>query len=72
MNLTGSADQIEQVAHNYRVFYKQVVDESYTYYLMDHSSFTYLMGPEGEFVAMFQYGTPPEEMAEAIRQAMGT
>ena len=72
VGLTGSADQIEEVAKNYRVFYKQVVDESYTYYLMDHSSFTYLMGPDGEFVAMFRYGTPPEEMAEAIRQAMGT
>ncbi len=43
---------------------------NYTYYLMDHTSFVYLLAPSGEIAAMFRYGTPPEDMATAIRQHM--
>ncbi len=67
VGLTGSADAIQQVAQSYRVFYRKVEDPEYTYYLMDHTSFVYLMGRDGEFLSMFAYGTAPEEMAEAIR-----
>ncbi|MFQ5970836.1 MAG: SCO family protein [Alphaproteobacteria bacterium] len=70
IGLTGSRDQVDEVARNYRVFYRKVKDPDYTYYLMDHTSFTYLMGPDGELVRMFAYGTPPEKIAGAIRDAL--
>ena len=68
VGLTGETAEIERVAKAYRVFYRKVEDPEYTYYLMDHTSFVYLMGRDGEFLSMFAYGTEPEEMAKAIRR----
>ena len=70
VGLTGTQRQIEQVAKDFRVFYRQVDDPNYSYYLMDHSSFTYLMNPDGEFVTMFRYGTDPAQIAETIRRLL--
>jgi len=38
--------------------------------LMDHTSFVYLLDPEGKVASLFRYGTSPEEMAKLIRQQM--
>ena len=66
IGLTGTPEQIEQAANLYRVFYNKVDDPQATEYLMDHSSFVYLMGRDGEFLRMFKSGTNPSLMAEAI------
>lgn len=68
IGLTGSEDEIRDVATRYRVFYRRYDDPEYTYYLMDHTSFVYLLDPDGNVASMFRYGTPPEEMAATIRQ----
>jgi protein SCO1/2 len=70
IGLTGTAEQIKQVADAYRIFYRRIEDPNYTYYLMDHTSFVYLLDPQGKVAALFRYGTPPEEMATIIRQHM--
>lgn len=70
VGLTGTAEAIKQVADSYRIFYRRVEEPEYSYYLMDHTSFTYLLDPEGNVVSLFRYGTPPEEMASIIRQHM--
>ncbi len=70
IGLTGTAEQIKQVADAYRIFYRRIDDPKYTYYLMDHTSFVYLLDPEGNVVSLFRYGTSPEEMAAIIRQHM--
>ena len=35
-----------------------------------NTSFIYLLAPSGEIIAMFRYGTPPEEITTAIRHHM--
>ena len=70
VGLTGSEEQIAEVARAYRVFYAKVDTGDPDYYLMDHSSFTYLMAPDGSNVAVFPYDTPPDEMAGAISAAL--
>ncbi|MGB0570848.1 MAG: SCO family protein [Alphaproteobacteria bacterium] len=70
IGLTGTDAEIKDVAEKYRVFYRRFEDPSFTYYLMDHTSFVYLVDPKGAVASMFRYGTPPEEMAGAIRQHM--
>jgi protein SCO1/2 len=70
IGLTGTTEQIDQVAKAYRIFFRRVEDPNYTYYLMDHTSFVYLLNPEGEVASLFRYGTPPEEMAKLIRQQL--
>lgn len=68
IGLSGTTEQIKQVAAAYRVFYRRAEDPNYTYYLMDHTSFVYLLDPEGKVVSLFRYGTSPDEMAAIIRQ----
>jgi len=70
VGLTGSRAQIDQAARGYKAFYKKVEDDGSADYLMDHSSFTYLIGPDGAFVTAFAYGTPPEDIAASIRTHM--
>lgn len=67
VGLTGSESDLREMAKAYRVYYAEAKDESSTAgYSMDHSSVTYLMGPKGEFLAHFSFGTSPEDMAEGI------
>lgn len=70
IGLTGSDAQIAAVARAYRVYYAKVRPPDSATYLMDHSTFLYLIGPEGGFRALFRPGTPPEEISRAIQAAL--
>lgn len=63
--LTGSADQVAAASRAYKTFYAkhETGDE---YYLMDHSTFTYLMLPESGFVDFFRREITSEAMAESV------
>ena len=66
--LTGTPEQIAAVARAYRVYYSKVPNkENDGYYTMDHSSFVYLMSPDGRFLEAFAHGTTPDKMAQGIR-----
>ena len=69
--LTGSPDQVKQAAQAYRVYYAKAETDAAYDYLMDHSSFTYLMAPDGSFVTHFVYDTSSEEMAARLREIVG-
>ena len=52
IGLTGTPDQIGQVAKEYRVVYEpQNTGLRPNDYTIDHSSVLYLMGPDGRFIA---------------------
>lgn len=68
VGLTGTEEQIAAVAKAYRVYYakaKPSQDDPLDY-LMDHSSITYLIGPDGSFLEHFSHGTEPEKIAERL------
>ncbi|KAA5614616.1 SCO family protein [Rhodovastum atsumiense] len=67
IGLTGTPAQIAAAAKAYRVYYAKATPKDSTTYLMDHSSFIYLMGPDGTLRALFRMGTKPQELAEALR-----
>ncbi|HYH40304.1 MAG TPA: SCO family protein [Azospirillum sp.] len=71
VGLTGTPDEIRAVAKEYRVYAAKAPGSSGEAYLMDHSSFVYLMGPDGKFVAVFPGGTGPDKMAADIRKRIG-
>ena len=50
--LTGSDAQIAQVAKSFAVYYKKGETTGSGGYLMDHSRAAYLMGPEGQPIAL--------------------
>jgi len=67
VGLTGTEAQIAAIARAYRVYYAKADAKDRSSYLMDHSSFIYLMGPDGGFRALFRQGMAPKELADAIR-----
>jgi cytochrome oxidase Cu insertion factor (SCO1/SenC/PrrC family) len=71
IGLTGTPEEIAAVARAYHVWYEKVEDEEGSAdYVMDHTSITYLMGPDGKFIQHFSFGTSAEDMAEALRAAV--
>ncbi|GGB18027.1 SCO family protein [Allosediminivita pacifica] len=61
--LTGSEEQVNAASQAYRAYHsKQPGDDEY--YLVDHSTFTYLVTPEDGFVEYFRRDLSPEELAE--------
>ena len=62
--LTGSAEQIKAAADAYRVYYARGTDDD-EFYLMDHTTFTYLMMPGNELAAFFRRDDSAEAIAEA-------
>jgi protein SCO1/2 len=67
VGLTGTPEQIAAAARAYRVFYSKVQRPEMTEYLVDHSSFIYLVGPDGRVRSLFRPQTSPEAMAQTIR-----
>ncbi|MGL5784499.1 MAG: SCO family protein [Alphaproteobacteria bacterium] len=65
--LTGSKQAVQQAIQAYRVYAQPVKPEGTTEYLIDHSSFIYLMDPEGKYVLHFPHGTDPEKMVERLK-----
>lgn len=68
--LTGSQQQVAEAAKAFRVFYRKVDDDSATDYLMDHSSFIFLMGPDGRYLTHGTHQQSPDELARLIEQAI--
>jgi cytochrome oxidase Cu insertion factor (SCO1/SenC/PrrC family) len=65
--LTGSKQQVQQAIQAYRVYAQPVKPEGATDYVIDHSSFIYLMDPEGRYVSHFSHETPAEHMVERLK-----
>jgi protein SCO1/2 len=72
VGLTGTEEQIKKAAETFRVFYAKAESDSADdqYYLMDHSTFIYLMDRNGEYVRHFPYGTNADDLAAAISEAV--
>jgi protein SCO1/2 len=70
VGLTGSPEQVADVARKYRVYFAKAENRDMTTYLMDHSSFIYLVGPDGRVRELFRPGTAPETIAAALRRSL--
>ena len=65
--LTGSVEQVSQMADAYRVWFKKMDDEESTAgYTMEHTNIVYLMGPDGKYRDHFTFNVKADEMAERI------
>lgn len=72
LGLTGSPELIKRAAQHFRVRYEKVVvkGQAPEHYAVDHSAGMYLLGPEGQYIRKFSFGTPPVEIAREIRNYM--
>ncbi|WP_138935798.1 SCO family protein [Roseovarius arcticus] len=68
LGLTGSPEQVKAASKAYRTFYKAHEPEEgeEDYYLVDHSTFTYLTLPGRGFVEFFRRDLTGEQMAEKV------
>jgi len=51
---TGTPEQVAKIANEYRVYYKKIPTDD-SGYVMDHSTFIYLMSADGKFVGIIAY-----------------
>lgn len=65
IGLTGSPEQVKAASRAYKTYYKAQPAED-EYYLVDHSTFTYLVLPEYGFVEFFRRDETPEQMADRV------
>jgi protein SCO1/2 len=65
IGLTGSEAQVKAAAQAYKAYYrKQATDDEF--YLVDHSTFTYLMLPGAGFVDFFRREDTADQMADRV------
>jgi len=70
LGLTGTPEAIAAIAQQYGASYRKQDTGSAGGYVVDHSSSTYVIDPNGKLVATLPHGTPPAEVVKAIRAAM--
>lgn len=63
IGLTGSDEQVKAASQAYRTYFKAHKDQG-EFYLVDHSTYTYLVLPGQGFVQFFSHDTTAEDMAE--------
>ncbi len=69
--LTGTPEEIKAAADAYKVFYQRVeMPESAVGYLMNHTSYFYLMMPQKGLVALFRRDVTPESLAADIARVL--
>jgi protein SCO1/2 len=65
IGLTGSAEQVRAASQVYRTFYRKQEGDP-DFYLVDHSTFTYLTLPGIGFVDFFRRDDTADQMAERV------
>ena len=64
---TGTPEQLADIARRYGVSYMKQKPINGRPYTVDHSSFTYLIGPDGKLAVTLPHGSSPEDLVAAIR-----
>lgn len=71
IGLTGTTEQIAEVATAYGVIYRRAEDtESAMGYTIDHSAYTYLIDADGKLAQRLDHATPAERIVATLRAAL--
>ncbi len=68
VGLTGTTAQIAAAAKTYDVHAETVGRENDSEYFISHTAMTYLVGPDGAGLEMFDHGATAEEIAAGVRK----
>ena len=64
--LTGTPEQIADIAHKYAVYYKKAGEGDA--YLVDHTSAIFLMDAQGKYAAVFTHNSSVDDIARCLRR----
>lgn len=68
VGLTGSADATRATAASFKIVYqKEPQGDTYS---MGHSAALYLIGPDGEWLRQFDYGTPAADITADLKSRL--
>jgi cytochrome oxidase Cu insertion factor (SCO1/SenC/PrrC family) len=72
IGLTGTTELVRAAADHYNVRFRKYAEPGAAaqVYSVDHTTGTFLVGPDGDFIAKFSDLLPPEELARRIRGLM--
>lgn len=65
--LTGTLEDIEDLASDYSVFMEHVETEGTEYYLVNHTTLTFVINQEGQLVEAFPYATPADDIVADLQ-----
>jgi protein SCO1/2 len=68
IGLTGTPAQVKQAADAFKVFYEKQEPNAEGAYMVNHSTVTYLFGPEGEPLALLPTDQGPEAIAAELEK----
>jgi protein SCO1/2 len=66
LGVTGTPEQIAQVAALYGIYYESHEGTAATGYLVDHTATVMVIDQEGHLKLVFPFGTPAEDIAEDL------
>jgi protein SCO1/2 len=70
IGLTGTPEEIKKVIDLWRVYAVRVEDPDLSDYTMDHSTYTYLMDPDGTLVEIFRMKDSPQRMINTLNMRL--
>ena len=68
LGLTGNKDTIKDITNRYGVAYRIIKQNSAADYVVDHSSETYVVAPDGKLVEKLPHAALPDEILTAVRK----
>ena len=71
IGLTGTQVQVDEALKAYKVYARKVQDPNVSDYTMDHSTYLYLIGPNGKIDQFFGPDAKASEIADKIRTRIG-
>ena len=70
VGLRGSADEIRQVAKEFKVFYAKVPGKTETSYTVDHTAGSYVFDAKGHVRLFTRYGSGAQALADDLRRLL--
>lgn len=71
VGLSGTPEQIRAVTQAYKVYYRKVEEENSAMgYVIDHSGFMYLMGPDGNYITHFPHSISEQGLITGLANAV--
>jgi protein SCO1/2 len=70
LGLTGSEEQTEKVAKEFRVFYQKVPGKEPGSYTLDHTAGSYVFDTQGRVRLFVRHGQGPEPIAHDLKQLL--